>query len=109
MSSTMTTSIITSRSTWMTSLDDHHYVHYTTTQPPPCPTCLIGLRGDSLPSELVIRVERTIAKRLFIASLCKLILNLANSFWINPLNEKGTELDLSLNSFLSFSLGLVAL
>ena len=88
MSSTMTTSIITSRSTWMTSLDDHHYVHYTTTQPPPCPTCLIGLRGDSLPSELVIRVERTIAKRLFIASLCKLILNLANSVWIRLQSSK---------------------
>ena len=91
----------------MTSLDDHHYSHHTTTQPPPCPTCLIGLRGDSLPSELVIRVERTIAKRLFIASLCKVILNLANRSRINPVNEKGAELDLSLNS--SFPLGLVAL
>ena len=88
MSSTMTTSIITTRSTWMTSLDDHHYAHYTTTQPPPCPTCLIGLRGDSLPSVLVIRVERTIAKRLFFASLCKLILNLANSSWIRLQSSK---------------------
>ena len=61
-------------------LYDHHnvhrYAHYTNTHPLPSLTCLIGLRGDSLPSELVISVERTIAKKLFIASLCKLILNL---------------------------------